>query len=38
MFNKLIKKAFGSKHDRQIKRVRPLVAKINGLEEANKAL
>ena len=32
MIGFLIKKFFGSKNDREVKRLRPLVAKINGLE------
>jgi preprotein translocase subunit SecA len=32
MFSKLITRIFGTKHDRQIKKVQPLVARINELE------
>ena len=32
MFQRLIKKVFGTKHDRQIKKVRPMVEQINALE------
>ncbi len=32
MINLFLKKVFGSKNDREIKRMRPLVAKINALE------
>ncbi len=38
MFTKLFRKAFGTKHDRQINRVRPLVERINGLEAGLKSL
>ncbi len=38
MFTKLFRKAFGTKHDRQINRVRPLVERINGLEAGLKTL
>lgn len=33
MIGLIIKKVFGSKNDREVKRLRPLVAKINALEE-----
>lgn len=38
MISKLIKAAFGSKNDRELKRMRRAVTKINGFEEAYKAL
>ena len=37
MFNALIKKVFGTKHDRQMKRLQPLVNRIGELEPAMKA-
>jgi preprotein translocase subunit SecA len=33
MFNTLLKTVFGTKHDRQLKRLRPLVTRINDLGE-----
>ena len=33
MIGFIVKKFIGSKNDREVKRVRPLVSKINGLEE-----
>ena len=33
MIGLIIKKIFGSRNDREVKRLRPLVAKINGLEQ-----
>lgn len=38
MFNKLLKLLFGSKNDREVKRIRKLVAKINALESDYEAL
>ncbi|HRI08577.1 MAG TPA: preprotein translocase subunit SecA, partial [Nannocystaceae bacterium] len=38
MFNALIKKVFGTKHDRQMKRLQPLVNRIGELEPKMKAL
>ncbi|WOX06431.1 preprotein translocase subunit SecA [Microbulbifer pacificus] len=38
MIGKLIKTVFGSKNDRELKRMRKAVAKINALEEEYKAL
>ncbi len=38
MLNSLLTKVFGSKHERQLKKVRPLVEKINGMEAAYEAL
>ncbi len=38
MFNKLFKKIFGTKHERQMKKMRPLVSRINDLESAVKPL
>ncbi|MCA9662522.1 MAG: preprotein translocase subunit SecA, partial [Myxococcales bacterium] len=38
MFQSFLKKVFGSKHDRQMKRMRPLVNRIGGLEESLKKL
>jgi len=32
MFQKMMDKVFGTKHDREIKKIQPLVARINGLE------
>src|SRR5271168_3233628 len=37
-FNVVARKIFGSKNDRELKRMRPIVAEINDLEEATKAL
>ena len=34
MITTLIKKIFGTSHDREIRRLQPLVARINHLEEA----
>jgi len=36
--NVVARKIFGSKNDRELKRMRPIVAEINDLEEATKAL
>jgi preprotein translocase subunit SecA len=33
MFNGVIKKVFGTKHDRQMKKLRPLISRINDLEK-----
>ena len=33
MFQRLIKKVFGTKHQRQIKKIQPLVDKIGALEK-----
>ena len=38
MFNALIKKVFGTKHDRQMKRMQPLIDRINALEPKMKGL
>ncbi len=38
MFATIVKKIFGSKSDRDVKRLRPLVAKINALEESYQSL
>ena len=38
MFDTLLKSVFGSKHDRDIKRVTPIVAEINQHAEALKGL
>ena len=38
MFATIIKKIFGSKSERDVKRLRPLVAKINALEESYQSL
>jgi preprotein translocase subunit SecA len=38
MINKVLKLLFGSKNDREVKRIRKLVAKINALEEEYEAL
>jgi preprotein translocase subunit SecA len=37
-FNVVARKIFGSKNDRELKRMRPIVVEINELEEATKAL
>jgi preprotein translocase subunit SecA len=37
-FNVVARKIFGSKNERELKRMRPIVAEINDLEEATKAL
>ena len=36
MFKKTFEKVFGTKHDREIRKVRPMVARINALEESYK--
>ena len=33
-FGEIFKKVFGTKHDRSIKKLRPLVARINGLADS----
>ncbi len=38
MFNNLLKKVFGSKNDREVKRITPVVERINALEPQMKAL
>ncbi len=38
MFNSLFKKVFGTKHERQMKKLRPLVARIHDLEKSVKPL
>ena len=38
MFATIVKKIFGSKSERDVKRLRPLVAKINALEESYRSL
>ncbi|HLJ14536.1 MAG TPA: preprotein translocase subunit SecA [Bryobacteraceae bacterium] len=38
MFDKLLSKTFGTKNDRELKRMRPLVAAINALEPQMQAL
>ena len=38
MFATIVKKIFGSKSERDVKRLRPLVAKINALEEQYQSL
>ena len=38
MFDFIVKKVIGSKNDREVKRIRPLVAEINAAEEALKNL
>lgn len=38
MFSRALKSVFGTKHERDMKRLSPLVAQINGLEESFKAL
>jgi hypothetical protein len=38
MFNALIKKVFGTKHERQMKRLQPMVNRISELEPSMKAL
>ena len=38
MFATIVKKIFGSKSERDVKRLRPLVAKINALEESYQSL
>ena len=34
MISTIIKKLFGSSHDREVRRLQPLVARINQLEES----
>ncbi len=38
MFNKVLKKVFGSRNDREIKRIEPVVAKVNALEPKMQAV
>jgi preprotein translocase subunit SecA len=38
MLNAFIKKIFGTKHERQMKRMQPLIDRINGLEAKMKGL
>ncbi|HHL40822.1 MAG TPA: preprotein translocase subunit SecA [Deltaproteobacteria bacterium] len=38
MFNTILKKVFGSKNERELKRIRPLIEKINSLEPKMEAL
>ena len=38
MFNKLTSRFFGSSNDRQIKKYKPIIDKINSLEEDLQAL
>ena len=38
MFQKLLARTFGTKNDREIKKIRPIVEHVNGLEAAIKAL
>ena len=38
MLNAFIKKVFGTKHERQMKRMQPLIDRINGLESKMKGL
>ena len=38
MFQKLLAKAFGTKNDRELKKIRPIVEQVNSLEAAVKAL
>ena len=38
MFNAVLKKVIGTKHERELKRLRPIVASINGLEDQMRAL
>jgi preprotein translocase subunit SecA len=38
MVNELLRKIFGTKHDREMKRIRPIVDKINSFEPAMQAL
>jgi preprotein translocase subunit SecA len=38
MLNAFIKKVFGTKHERQMKRMQPLIDRINALEPKMKAL
>lgn len=38
MIQKILAKVFGTKHEREMKKIQPLVDKINGLEEAHKKL
>ncbi len=38
MFSKLLAKAFGTKNDRELKKIQPIVAQVNALEPRIKAL
>jgi preprotein translocase subunit SecA len=38
MFNAFIKRVFGTKHERQMKRMQPLIDRINALEPKMKGL
>ena len=38
MFNKVMKKVFGSKGERDIKKLDPMIVEVNSLEEGMKAL
>lgn len=38
MVNEILRKVFGTKHDREMKRIRPIVDKINSYEPAMQAL
>ena len=38
MFNNLLKKVFGSRNDREVKRILPVVERINALEPKMKAM
>ena len=38
MFNNLLKKVFGSRNDREVKRIMPVVERINALEPQMKAM
>ena len=38
MFQKIVRKVFGTKNDRELKKVQPLVARVNELEATIKAL
>ncbi len=38
MLQKVLTKVFGTQHDREMKKIQPLVDKINGLEESFKSL
>jgi preprotein translocase subunit SecA len=38
MFNAFIKRVFGTKHERQMKRMQPLIDRINALEPKMRAL
>ena len=38
MFNSVLKKVFGTKHAREVKRMQPMVAAISALEDEMKKL